>query len=166
VIAEREADGLTAAAVAPQDIAVLCLPARDEADEIAGMMLAQLLEARGVKSLVLPTKALVGEMLTEVSDQGAGVVCVSALPPFAARHASYLCKRLRPKFPKLSIVVGLWQTAGRTKKAEERLAATGIDKFVTTLAEGVEQLANLASSHRLNLANAEATEARAAPAAR
>ena len=30
------------------DVRVLCLPARDEADEITGMMLGQLLEAKGV----------------------------------------------------------------------------------------------------------------------
>jgi predicted PurR-regulated permease PerM len=163
---EASTDGLAAAAVvAPRDIAVLCLPARDEADEIAGMMLAQLLEARGVKAAVLSTRTLVGEMLTDVVEQGAGVVCVSALPPLAARHASYLCKRLRPKFPKLAIVVGLWQMGGGTKKAEERLAATGIDKFVTTLAEATEQLAQLASSHKLNLANTGSPEAQAAPSA-
>lgn len=153
-------NGQTAAAVvAPQDIAVLCLPARDEADEIAGMMLAQLLEARGVKARVLTTNALVGELLTEVAEQAAGVVCVSALPPFAATPASYLCKRLRAKFPKLSIVVGLWHIDGGTKKTEERLAATGIDKFVTTLAEATEQLARLASSHKLILANTSSAEA-------
>jgi len=52
---------------------------------------------------------------------------------------------LRPKFPHLRIVVGLWQTSGGTKKAQERLAATGIDEFVTTLAEATVQVAHLAS---------------------
>lgn len=148
LVAEREAnkDAIApAAAVAPQAISVLCLPAQNEADEISGMMLAQLLEAQGVKAIELSTKTLVGEMLAQVTEQAAEIVCVSAVPPFAATHARYLCKRLRPKFPKLHIVVGLWQASGSTKKAQERLAATGIDEFVTTLAEATKQVAHLAA---------------------
>jgi hypothetical protein len=137
---------------------VLCLPARDEADEIAGMMLLQLLEAQGVKAVLLSKKTLVGEMLGQVTEQAPGVVCVSALPPFAATHARYLCKRLRPKFPKLNIVVGLWQMSGNTRKAQERLAAIDVHKFVTTLAEATEQIAQLAASHRLNLVNTASAE--------
>lgn len=147
-VGEREAsaDGIApTATMAPQDISVLCLPAQNEADEIAGMMLAQLLEAHGVKALALSTQSLVGEMLEQVTEQTAAIVFVSALPPFAATRARYLCKRLRPKFPHLRIVVGLWQTSGGTKKAQERLAATGIDEFVTTLAEATVQVAHLAS---------------------
>ena len=135
-----------AAAVAPQDISVLCLlPARDEADEIAGMMLMQLIEAQGVKVLALSMKALADEILAQVTEQAAGIICVSAFPPFIATRTRDLCKRLRSKFPKLSVVVGLWQTSSRTKKAQERLAAAGIDKFVTTLAEATEHVAHLAS---------------------
>ena len=151
-VAEQEshrADATAARIVTAQDVAVMCLPARDEADEIAGIMLAQLLEARGVRVLTLPAKAPISEVLAEVAAQSAGVVCVSALPPFAAMHAHYLCKRLRPTFPKARIVVGLWHPVGGTKKAEGRLAATGIDKFVTTLADATEQLATMASAHRL-----------------
>jgi len=122
---------------------VLCLPARDEADEIAGIMFAQLMLVRGVTVEVMSTRALAAEMLVRVAHNPTGVVCVSALPPFAATHARYLCKRLRPKFPKLKIVVGLWTTNGAGKKAQERLTETGIDRFVTTLSEGVEQAMGL-----------------------
>lgn len=131
--AEHEADS------APAMPRILCLPARDEADEIAGLMFAQLMEARGIAVDVVSTRVLAGEMLTRAAEDPNGIVCVSALPPFAATHARYLCKRLRPRFPKLKIVVGLWTTNGTAKKAQERLTETGIDRFVTTLAEGGEQ---------------------------
>ena len=144
------------------DVRVLCLPARDEADEITGMMLGQLLEAKGVPVVLVSTQSLSGEMLLQVSEEQPGVVCVSALPPLAATHARYLCKRLRPKFPTLKIVVGLWQTKGSTKKAEERLLETGIDQFVTTLAEATEQLVQLVASQRLLKTGSELTEAPAA----
>ncbi|MCE9606994.1 MAG: AI-2E family transporter [Planctomycetia bacterium] len=132
------------------EISVLCLPARDEADEIAALMFAQLMQAKGIGVEVASTRTLASEMLTRVAENPAGVVCVSALPPFAATHARYLCKRLRPKFPKLKIVVGLWTTAGSGKKAQERLTETGIDRFVTTLQESVEQATQFSASQKLN----------------
>jgi hypothetical protein len=112
-------------------------------------MLGQLLEAKGVPVVLLSTQSLSGEMLLQVSEQQPSVVCVSALPPMAATHARYLCKRLRPKFPALKLVVGLWQTKGNTKKAEARLLETGVDHFVTTLAQATDQLVQLVASQRL-----------------
>jgi hypothetical protein len=73
------------------------------------------------------------------------MVCVTSLSPYAATYARYLCKCLRPKYPDLDVVVGLWQASGSTKQAQEWLAATGIDKLVTTLAEATEQISHLAS---------------------
>ena len=121
-------------------LAVLCLPARDESDELASLMLSQLLEAHGVKAVSFTSKTLVGEVLTQVETAGANLVCVASLPPFAASHARYLCKRLRPKFPDLRIVVGFWPapSGGSAKKIRECPTLAGIDKCVATLAEAVQ----------------------------
>ncbi len=137
---------------AAETASVLCLPARDEADEIAGLMLVQLLCQRGVAARVLSAVTLSGEMLEQVAAESASVVCVSALPPFAATHARYLCKRLRPKFPNLRIVVGIWQTAGIGEKTQERLKAIGIDAMATTLNGAVEHLERLSQNSLLALA--------------
>jgi hypothetical protein len=131
---------------------VLCVPARDEADEIAGLMLVQLLCQRGVAARVLSAVTLSGEMLEQVAAESTSVVCVSALPPFAATHARYLCKRLRPKFPHLRIVVGIWQAAGVGQKTQERLKVIGIDAMATTLADAVEELGRLSQNSLLALA--------------
>jgi AI-2E family transporter len=118
-----------------QKASILCLPARDEADEIAGLMLAQLLEQCGVSARVASTQTLRGEMIERVTAESIAIVCISALPPLAATHARFLCKRLRPSFPRLKLIVGIWQTGGLTTKTQERLTAIGIDKLVTTLRE-------------------------------
>ena len=136
---------------------VLCLPARDEADEIAGLMLVQLLGQRGVAARVVSTKTLSGEMIEQVSAEQSSVVCVSALPPFAATHARYLSKRLRPRFPQLKLVVGLWQETELTTKTQDRLIATGINRLVTSLSEAVVELESLSrNSVIVQDANAQA----------
>jgi hypothetical protein len=55
-------------------------------------------------------------------------------------HARYISKRLRPHFPDLHIIVGLWQENTHSKKAEERLRASGIDHFVFELATAVDYI--------------------------
>lgn len=148
-VVDETGDAAAPEADAPNEAAeILCLPARDEADEIVAVMLAQLLGARRIKAEVVSTRALASEMLEQVGRHDPRVVCVSALPPFATTHARYLCKRLRPAFPTLPIVAGLWQANGGGKKAQERLLATGIDGFATTLAEATEQIVQLWSSRR------------------
>ncbi len=136
-----------------QQARVLCLPARDDADEIAGLMLVQLLEQRGINARVASPKTLSGEMIEQVEAESAAIVCVSALPPFAAMHARYLSKRLRPRFPQLKIIVGLWQTTGVTAKTQDRLTATGIDKLVTTLSEAASELERLSQNARIAQGN-------------
>lgn len=129
-----------------QKASILCLPARDEADEIAGLMLAQLLERRGVSARVASTQTLSGEMIERVTAESIAIVCISALPPLAVTHARVLCKRLRPSFPQLKLIVGLWQTGGLTTKTQQRLTAIGIDKLVTTLSEAANELEHLSQN--------------------
>lgn len=124
---------------------ILCVPARDEADEIAGLMLSQLTDRRGLTVHVLSFTTLASESIAKINELSANVVCVSALPPHAAIHARYLCKRLRPKLPGLKLVVGLWASGGATKKSQSRLAEIGVDKFVASLKDAAEYLEALAS---------------------
>jgi len=82
-------------------VIVLCLPAQNEADEIVGLMLAQLLELKGQRAIAVSQVSLASEMLELVQEHQAGAVCISALPPSALSHSRYLCKRLHKRFPEL-----------------------------------------------------------------
>jgi hypothetical protein len=119
---------------------VLCLPARDAADEIAGMMLAQLLEQDGYCAEYVSVEKLASEYLQIVETKGVQVVIVSALPPAAVTHARYIVKRLRARFPDLKIIVGLWTTAGNLEKARLRLESSGTNLVVNSLEKAIEQL--------------------------
>jgi hypothetical protein len=119
---------------------ILCLPARDEADEIAGMMLAQLL-ATGeclVQSVSFTTAA--SELVDLVERRKPDLVCISATPPAAVMHARHLCKQVRGRFPDVHLVVGLWNAQGDLSKAKTRIGGAATTHVVATLAEAQEQV--------------------------
>jgi predicted PurR-regulated permease PerM len=123
-------------------LSILCLPARSEADEIAAMMLAQVLEASGCRAQAISVTALAGEM-GDLIDQctAADVVCISATPPAAVMHARYLSRQLSGQVPVAKLIVGLWDTNGDLKKARERIGCDAI--VVATLTAAQEQIGTL-----------------------
>jgi methylmalonyl-CoA mutase cobalamin-binding subunit len=138
--------GTTSDEVASDDashLCILCLPARDEADEIAGTMLAQLLAMRGCVVEAISVTALASEMVDLVEQRNADVVCISAMPPAAATHARYLCKRLQGRFPEAHLVVGLWSASGDLNKSKERIGCGPTAHVVATLAAAQEKIHGL-----------------------
>jgi predicted PurR-regulated permease PerM len=119
---------------------ILCLPAHDEADEVAGLMLAQLLETRECRVHVASTATLVSEMGDLVEQHKADVVCISATPPAAVMHARHVCRRLRVRFPEVHLVVGLWDAQGDLTKAKERIGCGAAAPVVATLAAARRQI--------------------------
>ncbi len=119
-------------------LCILSLPARSEADEIASMMLAHVLETIKCVVEVVSLTSLASEMMDSVDRRNADIVCVSATPPGAMMHARYLCKQLRRRFPKVNLIVGLWDMNGDLSKATERIGYGAT--VVATLADAQEQI--------------------------
>ena len=118
---------------------VVCIPARDEADEIVGIMLAQLLERAGYRAQAIAI-GTTAEMLAQAKEAAPDIVCISALPPFALLHARDLYKRVRSNVPNAKIIVGLWKFSGDPIKAAARFNIIGDDKLAITLAQTVLQV--------------------------
>jgi len=162
VVPEREADvtarvsveveaapgAATAPPVATAEVAplpkVLCIPAHDEADELAAIMLAQLLGRQGLSAEVVSFNTLASERIAAVAAREAGLVCVSALPPQALLRARYLCTRLCAQHPKLKLIAGLWHDSAAPVLAAARLPEVTADGVTTTLAAAVARIAALA----------------------
>jgi predicted PurR-regulated permease PerM len=142
---EKRPDGPAESVVSPSvskeaSVTVLCLPAHDEADEVVGLMLAQLLELKGQRAIAASQVSLAGEILELVQQHQAGAVCISALPPAALAHSRYLCKRLHAKFPELPTVVGLWTSKADPKKSLERLPRDGPVSLVTNIGAAIAEI--------------------------
>ncbi|HEX4783002.1 MAG TPA: AI-2E family transporter [Candidatus Sulfotelmatobacter sp.] len=123
-------------------IRIICLPARDEADELVGMMFSQILRQAGYTATYLSI-GTVEDMLQQVSQGGFQIACVSALPPFAVGQARSLCKRLRARLPELTIMIGLWEFAGGVIKAQERVGSNCGHAVATSLSEALLQIQRL-----------------------
>jgi hypothetical protein len=128
---------------------VVVLPAGEEADEIAGLMLAQLLKGRGYCAVVASASSLVGEVLVMVEQRQAHVVCVSAMPPGSVARARYLCRRLHQKHADLRIIVGLWAFRGKLAPTTSRLALAAPGQLVVNLREAQEHIDQLAQPFKV-----------------
>jgi predicted PurR-regulated permease PerM len=118
---------------------LVCVPAHDVADELAGHMFAQL-AVRGGTPHVLEAGMARSEVLRRLAELGAEQVFISALAPFAYTQAREVCKGLRSHFPKLRIVVALWDLRAEADRYRRRLTAAGADEVVATLEEAVRAI--------------------------
>ncbi len=140
-----EADAKPAAAASqeasPTDspvipIRAVCIPVRDDADEISALMLCQLLERAGHSAQVF---SLGGgnRILSEIAQSKPDLVYLSGLPPYAVAYARRVYRTLRSRQPQLRIVIGLWNYTGDPLKAAHEISAGREDQICTTLAQAV-----------------------------
>jgi len=115
-------------------IDILCIPARDEADDIVALMLAQLLERQGQAERSIQI-ASTSDMLSEVLEVNPRLVCISALPPFAIDHARALYLKLHAQSSKLNIVICLWHFEGDPERVAIRLRLAAGHRMFITLSE-------------------------------
>ena len=118
---------------------LVCVPAHDVADELAGHMFAQL-AVRGGTPAVLEYDMPRSEVLRSLAEIGAEQVFISALAPFAYAQAREVCRDLRAHFPGLRIVVALWDLRSEAERYRKRLTAAGADEVVASLEDAVRAI--------------------------
>src|SRR5436305_1724495 len=129
--------GRELAAVEPARL--VCVPAHDTADELAGHMFAQL-AVRGGTATVLEHDLPRAEVLRRLAEPGPEPDFISAPAPAACPQTRKVCRDLRAHFPTLRIVVGLWDLRAEAERFRRRLAAAGADEVVASLQEAVKAI--------------------------
>jgi predicted PurR-regulated permease PerM len=119
---------------------ILGCPAHDDADELALVMLQQLLDPTHYSLHIVSAEMLTAEVLSVVEQQQVGLICITALPPGALAPIRYLCKRLRGRFPHCRIVVGRWGLHEDWDKPQALLREAGADEVGMTLRETYNQV--------------------------
>lgn len=104
-----------------QQLSIVCLPARSEADEITASMLAQILEGADC-TVQLNSVASLATLETDVIEKpSADFFFISATPPVAMMHARHLCRKLRIHLPRANLIVGLWGIQGDLDNITSRI---------------------------------------------
>lgn len=118
---------------------ILCIPARDEADELVALMLAQSLREAGYEAESIAI-GFVEDMLNRVKQCQPDVLFISALPPLAITHARSLCRRAHQRCEDLKVVIALWGAGADRKILQQRLGAGCSEYLVHTIAEAELQM--------------------------
>jgi predicted PurR-regulated permease PerM len=117
---------------------ILCVAARDEADELVALMLGQVLREDGHTVEIINPKDF-DRNLASLRQDHIDVLFVSAVPPFGLSQARALCRKARRLQGGLRVIMGFWDSAADIQKIRERIGAQCFDEFVTSL-EGAQSL--------------------------
>lgn len=124
----------------PKASPIVCIAAHDEADELAAMMVAQLLERAGRHTMVLASSALTPEILERLGETPETSALLSALPPFAFAHARGICQQIREHMPKNRLVIGLWGAEGDPEDIRSRFGRSRPTAIVADLEQSLLHL--------------------------
>ena len=118
---------------------VLILPAQNETDEIAGVMLCRLLVAQGITAETVSSKSLTSEMIEQAVADKPTEIFISTVPPASLMAAANLAKRMRLKLPGARVEVGLWDSH-RDDRRLERLQRAAPDAVFNSIATAAEDI--------------------------
>jgi predicted PurR-regulated permease PerM len=127
-----------------RSLRILCLPAEDMADRLAGRMLVQLLVARCHVATSEPVRVITQEAVDMVSRERADCVVISALAPGGATPAREGTHSLRSRLPEVDVIVGLWNARRTIAESRKRITRAGAHFVTTSLAECMEAVSRLA----------------------
>jgi hypothetical protein len=122
-------------------IKIIGCPAHGEADEVALLMLRQLLISKNCSVEVLSSAALAAEVIARVREYNPDLLCISAVAPEGLVQVRYLSKRLRGSFPDIRVVIGRWGL--REFDENEDLPTDDLVKVGSTLLQTRDQITNL-----------------------
>lgn len=140
----RPADSRGAPATLRPKPKIVCIPARDEADEIVATMLCQLLARAGYTAERIPL-ARTPTMVMQAVQAAPDVICISALPPYALSHAKSVYSQLRAHLPDKDILLGIWNYRGDLDRLATRVGVAENHRVAVTLKQTLSEIAEQSS---------------------
>jgi predicted PurR-regulated permease PerM len=135
---------------------ILCVAGSGPLDDVASLMMAQLVRKHGLGARTLAHEATLPERMPAAELRGAAMICISYLQLSGTpAYLEYLVRRLRRRSPGALVLIGLWPTEDVILSDVRLRAALGADYYTSTLREAVEACMEAAR----NAAEAEATGA-------
>jgi hypothetical protein len=98
---------------------------------------------------------LASERVGAIAGSKTDLVVISAMPPGAASHARYLCKKIRAKFPKIQMIIGLWNATGDLPKIKRRLSCDADSRVAIRLLDAADLIEQMVQPLLIQAGNAE-----------
>jgi predicted PurR-regulated permease PerM len=111
--------------------AIIGCPAHDEREELALLLLQQMLGPKRARMTVLTSKLTAAEVVQTTCETAPALVCIITLSPRTQAQARYICKRLKARCPQQPILVA--DLGGDEDLKEEPLRAAGATLTAPTL---------------------------------
>jgi predicted PurR-regulated permease PerM len=125
-------------------IKVLCVPVRDETDELAAIMAAQVLDGESVQATALAVRRI-DEILNAVSEEQPSAVILCALPPFGLARSHRIYRNLRARDPRLRIMIGIWNYPDDPTDAAKKISNAEESRVWSRLADALTDVRQIAS---------------------
>ena len=119
------------------------------ADELALLMLADLLDDLPITMEIARERLTALELVALIEAQGVSIVCLADLPPSPPLKTRYLVKRLRAALPEIRIVVGRWAPVALADESTAGLREAGASLVTTTLLDTRTYLSGLVEIPRM-----------------
>jgi predicted PurR-regulated permease PerM len=119
------------------------------ADELALTMLSELARELPIAIDVTGSRLLASELVLQLQQHKASVLCIADLPPSPPSKTRYLVKRVRAALPELRIVVGRWAPEALADESPRVLTEAGAHHVASTLLDTRDYLASLLEKPRI-----------------
>ncbi|MGV8711898.1 MAG: AI-2E family transporter [Nitrosomonas sp.] len=148
-VIEAEDKNLAAKTDAPHGTAerkvVLAIPARDATDELAVTMLGKSISNDHFDWHEMSSLGLATDTLAMIAQLKANIIVITSVYPGNLAHTIYLCKRIRARFPEITIVasrLGMYDP-DMMKNNSDKLLAVGAKIVIHTLQDTILELDKL-----------------------
>lgn len=119
---------------------VLCVAGPGPLDDIACLLLADLLGKHGIGARVIPHAEALPVNIEHLERGGIRLIAVCYLEPANFTNARYLVRRLKKHFPEARLLLGFWGFGADDARYLDAVEATGCELIATTLREALERI--------------------------
>lgn len=130
----------------PHAMKVMCVPVRDETDELAALMAAQVLEGMNIRSFALAATRL-NETVEAAQAERPDLLVLCALPPVGLARCHRVYRGLRSRNPNLRIMVGIWNYSDNPAEAAKKISGGEETQMWTRLTDVVAEIRGVADPH-------------------
>jgi hypothetical protein len=120
--------------------AVLCIAGPSPLDDVAALLLADLLNKHAIGTRVVPHAEVLPTNIERLEDDGVRFIALCYLEPANFTNARYLVRRLKRRFPHARLMVGFWGMEADDGRYADAIEATGCEMIAASLREAVERV--------------------------